>query len=138
MVSEKPSGFIVNGRMLTEAELDAMPSRLQEICDSHDAPGGSRPSCWPMRSNCLGINPEQIQEQMQADKEAGLNLSYDEKTGECIVPSQSEFKKACVANGQYHRQAGYSDATPDDIPKDETDAMLDDAVSENDWEDPDA
>jgi hypothetical protein len=90
-----------------------------------------------MRSNCLGINPEQIQEQMQADKEVGLNLSYDERTGECIVPNQSELKKACVANGIHHRQAGYSDATPDDIAKDDTDEMLNDAVAEENWTDPD-
>lgn len=134
---DNPSGFRLNGRMLSQEELDAMPSRFHEIVESGHPPGGSRPSCWPMRSNSLGINPEQIPEQMRADAEAGLNLSYDDRTGECIIPDQATFKRACIANGVHHRNAGYSDATPGDIPKDDTDAMLDDAVAEEKWEDPD-
>ena len=133
---DNPSGFRLNGRMLSQDEFDALPSKFDEIVESQSAPGGTRPSCWPMRSNSLGINPEQIPEQMRADAEAGLNLSYDDRTGECIIPDQATFKKACIANGVHHRNAGYSDATPGDIPKDDTDDMLDDAVAEEGWEDP--
>ncbi len=129
MVSQ-PSGFSVNGVMLSEEELAAKESKFHEIVESGHAPGGSHPSCWPMRSNALGINPEQIEEQQLADREMGLNLTYDPKTGECIIPDQTTFKKACVANGVHHRNAGYSDATPSDIPKDDTDDILDDAASE--------
>lgn len=129
-------GFIVGGKRLTEAELDARPSRFHEIVESRRAPGGSRPSCWPMRSNALGINPEQIDEQMRADKEMGLNLDYDRQTGECLIPDQSMLKKACIANGMHHNNAGYSDAVPSDIPKDDAET-IDDTTAEEAWEDPD-
>ncbi len=133
---DNPSGFLVNGKMLSEEELDARPSRFHEIVEAGRAPGGTRPSCWPMRSNSLGINPEQIDEQMRADKEMGLSLDYDRQTGECLIPDQAMFKKACVANGMHHNNAGYSDATPSDIPKDDTET-IDDSTAEDQWENPD-
>ena len=129
---DKFCGLIVNGKRLSQRQCDAMPSRFHEIVESGQPPGGSRPSCWPMRSNALGINPDQIDEQMRADKEMGLNLGYDRQTGECLIPDQSMFKKACVANGIHHMEAGYSDATPGDIPKDDNET-IDDSAAQEGW-----
>ena len=134
---DTPSGYRVNGRDVSQEEWDALPSRFYEIVESGQPPGGTRPSCWPMRSNSLGINPDQIEEQMRADKDMGLSLGYDSQTGECLIPDQAMFKKACIANGMHHNNAGYSDAIPSDIPKDDSQDSIDDQVSESTWEHPD-
>ncbi len=89
-----------------------------------------------MYSDALGINPEQIEEQMAADKEMGLSLDYEKDTGRCVIPDQAMLKKACVANGIHHNDAGYSDAVPSDIPKDDTETV-DDSTAEESWKDPD-
>lgn len=130
------SGWKIKGRELTQREWDARPKKLGEVLELGRVPAVARPSCWPMRSNSLGINPEQIHEQMRADKEMGLSLEYDRQTGECLIPDQAMFKKACVANGMHHNNAGYSDAVPSDIPKDDTET-IDDTTAEEGWEDPD-
>lgn len=131
------TAFIVRGKRLTQEEFDALPSRFHEIAESGRPPGGMRPSCWPMRSNSLGINPEQINEQMREDKVMGLSLEYDRETGECIIPDPAMLKKACVANGMHHNNAGYSDAIPSDIPKDDAEESIDDSTAEEGWVDPD-
>lgn len=92
-----------------------MPSRFHGITASRKAPGGSRPSCWPMKSDSLGINPDQIDAQMAADKGHGIYIEYDRETGQAVIPDAKTFKKVCVANGIHHRNAGYNDATPDDV-----------------------
>ncbi len=130
------SGWKIKGRELTQEEWDARPKRIGTMLASGRPPLMRSPGCWPMRSDALGVNPSQIQEQMAADKEAGLSLEYDAHTGQCIIPSPSMLKKACIANGMHHNSAGYSDATPSDIPKDDTE-MIDDSTAEDTWENPD-
>jgi hypothetical protein len=130
------SGWKVNGVEQTQEEWDARPKRLGAMLESGRGPMLRSPECWPMRSDALGINPEQIPEQMAEDKRNGLDLEYDKVTGQCIIPGPSMHKKACIANGFFQKNAGYSEATPDDVKAAEDVLDMDDAEAEEDWSDP--
>ena len=102
--AEEFSRRVKNGRIKTSggdfATLIGEQSPLTTGCYS---------ACWPMRSDALGINPDQRLEQIAYDQALGLNTDYDPETGEAIFDSPQDFKKHAEANGFYSRNGGYSD-----------------------------
>lgn len=72
-----------------------------------DYAGCSRHSTWPMKSDAMGINPDQYEEQMAADEQLGVKIGYDRKTGEAIFSSAGQYKRYCEAHGFFDRNSGY-------------------------------
>lgn len=72
----------------------------------------------PIRSDSMGVNPEQIPAAMEADKRAGITgVSYDAKTGEAIYSCRKARRDHCRVHYVFDKDAAYSDPqhqkTPD-------------------------
>lgn len=63
---------------------------------------GTHGACWPMKSDCVGIEPEQIPQAMAEDARVGApSISYDPNTGEAIFDSALQRKRWSEAHGFY-------------------------------------
>lgn len=72
------------------------------------ASGGLSPCWggWGFRSDAMGINPDQIKEQVAADRRAGVTgVKYDRRTGEAIYESRDARAKHLKAHGFFNKQA---------------------------------
>ena len=67
------------------------------------------PGLYPMWSDALGVNPDQIPEAMAADREAGFNTEYHPDTGAIRFPDKATRKRYCEAHGYHDMNAGYGD-----------------------------
>ncbi|HXJ44644.1 MAG TPA: hypothetical protein VNH18_35480 [Bryobacteraceae bacterium] len=72
-----------------------------------DFAGISRHECWPMRSDAMGVEVNQIRDAMKADEELGCKITYDENTGQAIFPDAATYKRYCEAHSFFDRNAGY-------------------------------
>ena len=64
--------------------------------------------CWPQYSDSMGINPNQTEEAMTADREMGVPSEYD-KRGRIIFRDRAHRKKFCEAHQFYDKDGGYAD-----------------------------
>jgi len=65
---------------------------------------------WPMESDALGVNPDQVQEaQAEADR-AGVPTEYNKDTGCAVLRSRGHRAKLMKELGYVDRDGGYSDA----------------------------
>ncbi len=68
------------------------------------------PGAWPMESDAAGVNPEQIQEAMAADRAAGVPTEYNPRTGAVIWRDANHRKEHCrKVLGLRDRNGGYGD-----------------------------
>lgn len=70
--------------------------------------GGQSPCWggWGFRSDAMGVNPDQIKEQMAADRRNGVTgVKYDRKTGEAVYESRDARAKHLAAYGFRNKQA---------------------------------
>jgi len=65
-------------------------------------------SCWPMKSDALGVLPNQVGEATQELADAGVPTSFA-KDGRVILESRGHRKKVCEALGYHDKNAGYGD-----------------------------
>ena len=71
------------------------------------------PSTYPMWSNAMGIDPDQIPEAMAADREAGFNnIEYHPDTGDIRFPDRRTRKLYCEAWNKHDLNGGYTDPQP--------------------------
>jgi hypothetical protein len=66
---------------------------------------------WPMYSDALGVNPDQIDEARAESVRMGVPTDFN-KDGQAILESRGHRKKYAEANGMYDRDGGYGDAQP--------------------------
>lgn len=59
-----------------------------------------------MRSDALGINPDQRVEAMKADAELGCSIEYDE-IGRAVFRSKKQYRRYAEAHGFMDRNGGY-------------------------------
>lgn len=64
---------------------------------------------WVMKSDAMGINPDQRLDAMKADEQLGIKIEYDE-AGRAVFRSPNQYKRYCEAHGFFDRNAGYSGA----------------------------
>lgn len=69
--------------------------------------GCSAHATWPMKSDAMGINPDQRLAHMKADEDLGVKIDYDEKTGEAIFADRRQYQRYCEAHGFFDRNAGH-------------------------------
>lgn len=62
---------------------------------------------WILKSDAMGINPDQRLQAMQADKKLGIQIEYDE-AGRAIFRSPGQHARYCEAHGFFDRNRGYS------------------------------
>lgn len=62
---------------------------------------------WILRSDAMGINPDQRLEAMQADEALGCKIEYDE-AGRAVFRSPGQYKRYAEAHGFFDKNAGYS------------------------------
>lgn len=66
-------------------------------------------SAWPMKSDALGVSPEQIPEAMAEAIRYGVPTEFDPRTGEAILTSPGHRRRYAEMYGIYDRNGGYSD-----------------------------
>ena len=69
------------------------------------------PGAWPMKSEALGVMPEQISEARQAASESGVPTNFT-PDGRAILTSREHRKKLSQSLGLFDKDAGYGDASP--------------------------
>ena len=72
----------------------------------------SCPGNWPMVSYSMGVHPDQISDQMQADKKHGVPTDYT-TSGDPIYTGRGHRKRHMKAYKIFDRSGGYSDASPE-------------------------
>lgn len=68
-----------------------------------------RPGNWPMRSDAMGVHPDDAKAAYEASVKAGVPTQFDGKTGEAIFESPGHRKKYCETFGAFDRNGGYGD-----------------------------
>lgn len=66
---------------------------------------------WPLHSEAMAIDPEDIGYAKQVLREAGVKTEYDQ-IGRPILRDRQHRKEHAEAMGFYDRNAGYGDPTP--------------------------
>ncbi len=66
------------------------------------------PSCWPLHSEAMGVNPDQIPEAVQNAKERGVPTDFDAQ-GRAIFTDRSHRKKFLQAHQMHDKDGGYGD-----------------------------
>ncbi|MHB1950125.1 MAG: hypothetical protein ACYCQK_01470 [Acidiferrobacteraceae bacterium] len=70
--------------------------------------GKARTKAFLLKSDAMGINPDQKIEAMKADEALGVKVEYDD-AGRAIFRSKGQYKRYAEAHGFYDRNAGYSE-----------------------------
>lgn len=63
---------------------------------------------WVLKSDAMGINPDQRLSAMQADERLGIPIDYDE-AGRAIFRSPGQYRRYAEAHGFYARNGGHGD-----------------------------
>lgn len=63
---------------------------------------------WPMESDAMGVNPDQIAEAVAADALNGISQEYNPKTGAAKYSDQRGYTRHCESQGMADRNGGYS------------------------------
>lgn len=71
------------------------------------------PGNWPMKSDAMGVHPDQIPEVEAHSRRVGVPTRFDKDTGQAILTSPDHRRRYAKAIGLIDRNAGYSDPTPD-------------------------
>jgi hypothetical protein len=64
-----------------------------------------------MASYAAGVEPEEVPEMMEFDRQHGVQTEYNEE-GDPVFTSAAHRKRYCEAHGIFDRNAGYSDPVP--------------------------
>ncbi len=88
---------------VTEAEWHArFPSKIADLLKHGMKTKSMTPSAWPIVSESLGINPDQVPEAMAADKKRGVTAEFD-REGRPIMTSPEHFKQYAKQCGLVHK-----------------------------------
>jgi hypothetical protein len=74
------------------------------------------PGNWPMHSDALGVNPDQIPEAVKQLAEAGVHAEFNAE-GQMKIESRQHRNRVLEASGMFDRDAGYGDRAPKDRPQ---------------------
>lgn len=66
------------------------------------------PGNWPMLSDAMGVNVDQIPAALEANRRAGSTVTYDHE-GRAILESPGQRKHHAKLMGLHDNNAGYSD-----------------------------
>lgn len=100
MSAKRPDTIRRNGKKFFRDVVADFSSR-RDIC-----------SCWPRKSDALGVNPSQVQEAGEALEKAGIPTQFDRKSGEMILESRQHQNRVMKHLGFCHWNAGYGDVAP--------------------------
>lgn len=102
--------FVLNGQVVTQAEWDALPSKLDQLLGAEaQPPGAPNPALWPMYSMAAGVLPKQIPEAMEHGRRHGYTAEFNDQ-GEMKFNSQQHQREVLrkLANGtNYGNKADY-------------------------------
>ena len=63
---------------------------------------------WPMYSDAMGVNPDQIASAVAADAKNGITQEYHPETGQAKYDDQRGMTRHCESQGMADRNGGYS------------------------------
>lgn len=99
--------YYLGDREVTEEEYRAAtPSKLAL---GEESLAGSTKTCWPMTSEALAVHPNQVAKANKRNKEHGVNVVYDPKTGCAVLPDRGERKRLLKLEGFHDNRGGYGD-----------------------------
>jgi hypothetical protein len=62
-----------------------------------------------MKSDALGVHPDQVEEAYAESVQAGAPTEFDPKTGQAIIRDRHHRKRYAEAMGMYDIDGGYGD-----------------------------
>lgn len=86
-------------------------SKLQEIIDTGEVPGGMPTNGYPFYSYAAGVGAENAKEAAEICRKSGHPTDFN-ADGEPKFTSQEHRRKFCKTFGLYDRNAGYGDQAP--------------------------
>ena len=96
--------YMIGDRTVTREEFDAiMPSKPIGVpLDAH------RPDCWPMISEAMGVQPEQVSEAASHARSNGVPTDFT-PDGRVIVRDRKHRRELLRLYGMHDNQGGYGD-----------------------------
>jgi len=96
--------YMVGDRVVTREEFDAiLPSKPIGVpLDAH------RPDCWPMLSEAMGVQPDQIGEAAAHARKNGVPTEFT-GDGRVIVRDRKHRRDLLRLYGMHDKQGGFSD-----------------------------
>ena len=76
---------------------------------------------WPMKSDAMGVNPDQIADAVAADAKNGINQEYDLDTGQAVYNDPKGYQRHAESQGMADRNGGYGSPQVGGIKKYERD-----------------
>lgn len=70
--------------------------------------GTQMPSCWPMKSDAMGVHPSQIAETQATLAKHGVSTEFD-REGTPILRDRAHRRKHARVFGYYDQDGGYGD-----------------------------
>ena len=96
------SRFYKDGVQVTREEyyaaLASLPSKLDDLFSTGEAPGGMATTLWPMKSLSMGCNPSQVKAMTARNKRHGVNVGYT-AAGDAVIPNPAERAKLAKLEG---------------------------------------
>lgn len=83
-------------------EEDSVPSNTRRNCRAK----------WPIHSEAMGVDPEDVPRAQAILREHGVHTDYD-RLSRPILRDASHRKAHCKVMGYYDRSAGYADQAPE-------------------------
>ncbi len=68
-----------------------------------------KPGCWPMRSDAMGVNPDQIPDAVAECNRHGISAEFHSETGQLKLDSPKHRKQHARLRGLRDLNGGYSD-----------------------------
>lgn len=102
--------YFINGKEISEDELEKRPSKIKEILKSGIMMSPS-PAGYPYFSHAASVGFENVAEARQVCQKTGIATEFN-SDGEPKFTSRGHRKKFCKEFGLYDRNAGYGDQAP--------------------------
>lgn len=80
----------------------------RDVISEHRA-GRSNAGNWPMESEALAVNADQVRDAIGDAGKMGVPTDFNLKTGAPIFTSRGHRRRYCEVYGFYDRNGGYSD-----------------------------
>lgn len=97
--------YFIDGQQVTQKQYDKLvPAKPIGVLT-----GKRSKATWPMKSDAMGINPNDAAEAEAVLQQAGIPTEFDRETGQAILTGPAHRKRLAEHYGFYDRNGGYGD-----------------------------
>ena len=97
--------YFIDGKEVTKKEFDRhFPTKIKDVLASGILDGHARTG-WPVVSEAMAVPPAQVGKANEIAKRHGINVKYDPKTGNAVIPDQAARRRLMKHNGFFDKDA---------------------------------